>query len=156
VAESVVVIKMLLQTQSGEHKEIIKHMAKLVDSITVPAAKAAILWVMGEYCERVPKIAPDVLRKMAKTFAAEEPQVKMQTINLAAKLCLTNPEQCSLLAQYVFNLAKYDANYDIRDRARFMRVFVFPSSEQGRDSPIFLQFYLSFFYLFSIFFLNGF
>ena len=64
--------------QSGDHSEIIKHMARLVDSIEVPAAKAAILWVMGEYCERVPKIAPDVLRKMAKTFTNEDPAVKMQ------------------------------------------------------------------------------
>lgn len=55
-------------------------MARLVDSIEVPAAKAAILWVMGEYCERVPKIAPDVLRKMAKSFTNEDPAVKMQVI----------------------------------------------------------------------------
>ena len=68
--------------QSGDHSEIIKHMARLVDSIEVPAAKAAILWVMGEYCERVPKIAPDVLRKMAKTFTNEEPAVKMQVNGL--------------------------------------------------------------------------
>lgn len=48
---------------------------------------------MGEYCERVPKIAPDVLRKMAKTFTAEEDIVKLQTVNLAAKLYLTNSKQ---------------------------------------------------------------
>ena len=69
---------MYIFPQSGDHSEIIKHMARLVDSIEVPAAKAAILWVMGEYCERVPKIAPDVLRKMAKTFTNEDPAVKMQ------------------------------------------------------------------------------
>ena len=68
--------------QSGDHSEIIKHMARLVDSIEVPAAKAAILWVMGEYCERVPKIAPDVLRKMAKSFTNEDPAVKMQVNRL--------------------------------------------------------------------------
>ena len=34
-------------------------------------ARASILWLLGEYAERVPKIAPDVLRKMAKTFATE-------------------------------------------------------------------------------------
>ncbi|XP_059089750.1 AP-3 complex subunit beta-2-like [Tigriopus californicus] len=126
VAESVVVIKKLLQSQTGDHKEIITHMAKLVDSIQVPAARAAIVWVLGEYCERVPKIAPDVLRKMAKSFVNETPEVKTQTLNLALKLCLTNPGQTKLIAQYVFNLARYDQNYDIRDRARFMRVFVFP------------------------------
>lgn len=56
-------------------------------------ARASILWLMGEYCERVPKIAPDVLRKMAKTFTAEEDIVKLQTVNLAAKLYLTNSKQ---------------------------------------------------------------
>lgn len=35
VAESVVVIKKLLQTQPAHHGEIIKRMAKLLDSITV-------------------------------------------------------------------------------------------------------------------------
>lgn len=138
VAESVVVIKKLLQTQPTQHSEIIKHMAKLFDNITVwfiffslctfdffvfvqneilrtnwheityfcqhaelvccpnlqvPMARASILWLMGEYCERVPKIAPDVLRKIAKTFTAEEDIVKLQTVNLAAKLYLTNSKQ---------------------------------------------------------------
>lgn len=35
VAESVVVIKKLLQMQPNQHSEIIKHMAKLFDNITV-------------------------------------------------------------------------------------------------------------------------
>ena len=38
VAESVVVIKKLLQTQPTQHSEIIKHMAKLFDKITVQCA----------------------------------------------------------------------------------------------------------------------
>lgn len=71
MAESVVVIKKLLQSQPDEHQEIISHMAKLMDHITVPQARASILWLLGEYSERVPKIAPDVLRKMAKTFIIE-------------------------------------------------------------------------------------
>nr|CAD7200958.1 unnamed protein product [Timema douglasi] len=127
VAESVVVIKKLLQTQPSEHKDIIIHMAKLVDFITVPQARASILWLLGEYSDRVPKIAPDVLRKMAKVFVDEEDIVKLQILNLAVKLFLTNPKQTKLLSQYVFSLARYDQNYDIRDRARFLRQFIFPS-----------------------------
>lgn len=46
-------------------------MAKLLDFITISAARASILWLIGEYSERVPKIAPDVLRKLAKTFIDE-------------------------------------------------------------------------------------
>lgn len=59
----------------------------------VPMARASILWLIGEYCEHVPRIAPDVLRKMAKSFTAEEDIVKLQVINLAAKLYLTNSKQ---------------------------------------------------------------
>ncbi|CAJ0966284.1 unnamed protein product [Ranitomeya imitator] len=131
VAESVVVIKKLLQMQPAQHSEIIKHMAKLTDNIQVPMARASILWLIGEYCEHVPKIAPDVLRKMAKSFTNEEDIVKLQTINLAAKLYLTNSKQTKLLTQYVLNLAKYDQNYDIRDRTRFIRQLIVPTEKSG-------------------------
>ncbi|XP_075326505.1 AP-3 complex subunit beta-2 isoform X7 [Odontesthes bonariensis] len=131
VAESVVVIKKLLQMQPEKHSDIIKHMAKLTDNIQVPMARASILWLIGEYCEHVPKIAPDVLRKMAKSFTSEEDIVKLQIINLAAKLYLTNSKQTKLLTQYVLNLAKYDQNYDIRDRARFIRQLIVPTEKSG-------------------------
>ncbi|XP_059906540.1 AP-3 complex subunit beta-1 isoform X2 [Gadus macrocephalus] len=131
VAESVVVIKKLLQTQPTQHSEIIKHMAKLFDKITVAMARASILWLIGEYCERVPKIAPDVLRKMAKSFTSEEDIVKLQIVNLAAKLYLTNSKQTKLLTQYILNLGKYDQNYDIRDRTRFIRQLIVPNEKSG-------------------------
>lgn len=65
--------------------------------LQVPMARASILWLIGEYCEHVPKIAPDVLRKMAKSFTGEEDIVKLQVINLAAKLYLTNSKQVSTI-----------------------------------------------------------
>ncbi|XP_060091844.1 AP-3 complex subunit beta-1 [Heteronotia binoei] len=129
VAESVVVIKKLLQTQPAHHGEIIKRMAKLLDSITVPVARASILWLTGEYCERVQKIAPDVLRKMAKSFTAEDDLVKLQILNLGAKLYLTNSKQTKLLTQYILNLGKYDQSYDIRDRTRFIRQLIVPNEK---------------------------
>lgn len=57
--------------------------------------------------------------------------MKLQILNLAAKLCLTNSKQTKLLCQYVFNLAKYDQNYDIRDRARFLRQLILPPGGDG-------------------------
>ncbi|KAJ8923706.1 hypothetical protein NQ315_010287 [Exocentrus adspersus] len=131
VAESVVVIKRLLQTQAADPKEIITHMARLLDSITVAQARAAILWLLGEHSQKVPRIAPDILRKMAKTFSDESDIVKMQVMNLAVKLYITNPEQTSLLCQYIFNLARYDQNYDIRDKARLFKQFI-----PGQDGKI--------------------
>lgn len=60
--------------------------------------------------------------------------VKLQILNLSVKLYLTNPQQTELLCQYVFNLARYDENYDIRDRARFLKPFIFPLD--GKDTVL--------------------
>ena len=85
----------------------------------VPAARAAILWVLGEYSERVPKVAPDVLRKMAKNFTQEETEVKMQVLNLATKLALVNPEQTELLAQVVFFKRVLWGNFRLQTPSQF-------------------------------------
>jgi hypothetical protein len=58
--------------------------------------------------------------------------VKLQILNLAVKLFLTNPEQTKLLCQYVLTLARYDQNYDIRDRSRLLRQVLFPQNENSK------------------------
>ena len=107
-------------------------------------ARATILWIIAEFCSRNFKayqLAPDVLRKFSKRFSSETNLVKLQILNLAAKIHVAsldrfhlpffqdNDEKAKvfdrnrlvLLTTYIFNLAKYDLNYDIRDRARFLR-----------------------------------
>jgi vesicle coat complex subunit len=71
VAESVVVIKKLMQTQPSAHRGILVQMACLMEKVAVPQARASILWLLGEYSESVPKIAPDVLRSVAESFVNE-------------------------------------------------------------------------------------
>jgi len=56
-------------------------------------------------------------------------------MNLAVKLFLTNPAQTTLLCQYVLKQAKYDQNYDIRDRSRFLNNILFPP-EQFKDNVL--------------------
>ena len=72
-------------------------------------ARASILWLIGEYSDSVPKMAPDVLRKMAKCFITEEDIVKLQILNLAAKLYLTNSKQVGgeWLGEYHLMLKSY-------------------------------------------------
>ena len=65
------VIKKLLQMKPREHKDLIVQVSRMVDSLTVPMARASVLWMIGEYCNLVPKIAPDILRKAAKNFTNE-------------------------------------------------------------------------------------
>ena len=58
----------------------------------------------------------------------------LQVVNLAVKMYLTKPAQTKLISQYVFNLAKFDQNYDQRDRARFVRAILFPQGEPHKIS----------------------
>ena len=134
VGESVIVIKKLLQMQSSDKSSIIKRMTKLLDTVTVPLARASILWLVGEYVEKVPKLAPDVLRMMAKSFSLEEDIVKLQILNLGAKAWIVNNKKITLLVPYILAQAKYDLNYDIRDRERFIRKVLCPNSEN--PSPL--------------------
>lgn len=60
-------------------------------------------------------------RQEQMSFCLQETIVKHQILNLAAKLYVVNAKQTHLLVQYVFNLAKYDTNYDTRDKARLLR-----------------------------------
>lgn len=48
-------------------------------------ARASILWLFSEYCEHVSRIAPDVLRKTAKSFTAEEDIFNLQVMNLVGQ-----------------------------------------------------------------------
>ena len=58
----------------------------MVDKVTVPAARASILWLIGEYSERISKLAPDVLRKMAKTFPDEVSAHSLEGTNAKSRV----------------------------------------------------------------------
>eukprot|EP00727_Mastigamoeba_balamuthi_P004329 m51a1_g13894 Adaptor protein complex 3 (AP-3), beta subunit (1175) ;mRNA; r:711313-716670 len=123
--------------ESERDVRVIKQLARLLEKITAPAARASIVWVAGEYCAKVPQRATDVLRSLARNFADEEPLVKLQVITLGAKLFLTLCEgaaggideetrgRTESIFRYVLQLSKYDANYDVRDRARVVRQLLY-------------------------------
>ncbi|KIM27499.1 hypothetical protein M408DRAFT_24439 [Serendipita vermifera MAFF 305830] len=113
--------------------EIVESLARQLDDVRHPRAKACVFWLVGQYAEDtsgnvgspVPGMAswaPDVLRRALKTFADDEKLVKLQTMTLAAKLILLAPESDIIgkLGLYCFNLARYDQDYDVRDRGRLL------------------------------------
>ncbi len=118
VAESVVVIKKLLQMQPEQHSDIIKHMAKLIDNIQVELRSKLPVFTLKQtlvliVCVCVsgahgpsehpvadrrilrtrPQNRPRRPEKDGQNFNNEEDIVKLQIINLAAKLYLTNSKQ---------------------------------------------------------------
>ena len=131
VAEAVIAIRQLLQ-QHPQHDPLISRLAKRLGVTASPQARSAIVWILGEFQHkpRVAAMAPDALRQLAKGFRGEACEVKYQILNLAAKTALYAPESkpVSLLLQYVLELARYDSDYDLRDRARLLRTFMLGST----------------------------
>ncbi|KAK1233001.1 AP-3 complex subunit beta [Marasmius sp. AFHP31] len=157
VGNAVLVLKTLVQRRlssapstastSNTSLDIIAQLARKIDDIRHPSARSCIVWLVGQYAasdesgvgpSSIAHWAPDVLRKTAKSFGEEDPSVKLQIIVLAAKLLVLCPDdlRLQLLSRYVFSLARYDLNYDVRDRGRMISSLVrsvLPSS--GMDDP---------------------
>ncbi|KAI9889620.1 MAG: AP-3 complex subunit beta [Vezdaea aestivalis] len=87
VAESLTVIRHLIQQDPGNHATTVIRLAKKLDTITSPDARASIIWLVGEFAgiNGANNVAPDVLRILTKGFAEESEVAKLQIVLLGAK-----------------------------------------------------------------------
>lgn len=90
VAESLTVIRHLIQQDPQGHVKTVIRLAKNLDATSNPQARASIIWLVGEFSgvDDKDNIAPDVLRILAKGFADEPEAAKLQILLLAAKVYL--------------------------------------------------------------------
>lgn len=64
-------------------------MVRRLDSIKVPAARAMIIWMVGEYNSVgniIPKMLATVLKYLAWCFSKEAPETKLQILNTFIKV----------------------------------------------------------------------
>lgn len=90
VAESLTVIRHLIQQNPQAHVQTVIRLAKNLDTTTNSEARASIIWLVSEFSglPEEDNIAPDVLRILAKGFADESEAAKLQIVLLAAKVYL--------------------------------------------------------------------
>lgn len=156
VASSLDVIRQLIQRDPRSHSETIVKLAKNLDSLVAPAARANIIWLVGEFAASSPgkDISVDVLRILTRTFADENEIVQQQILLLAARVYLRYlnrlkvPEAATNgdlplgvdhdsnhpipnLYSHILLLCRYSTSYDLRDRARaFRNLLSTPSSTE--------------------------
>lgn len=152
-AESLTVIRHLIQQDSTAHTSTVVRLAKNLDSATDPQARATIIWLVSEFAglNGEDNIAADVCRILLKGFAEEADIAKRQILLLTAKVYLHHlnrviesrksqeaegeaAEPTSLnevedhpvaqLWNYVLLLVRYDTSYDLRDRARLFKALL--------------------------------
>lgn len=88
VSEALTVIRHLIQQDPAAHEQTVMQLVKHLGSITSPAARATIIWLVGEFAGIERSFAPDVLRILVKGFADEPELVKQQLVLLGAKVYL--------------------------------------------------------------------
>jgi AP-3 complex subunit beta len=105
--------------------------------------------LIGELQHLLQKQCPDILRILATTFVDEKVETRIQIVNLSVKLALnynnstTNTEEEAadgenilLLTTYILEMARYDTDTDLRDRARFLTALMglAPSNEEKNSN----------------------
>ncbi|QIW98949.1 hypothetical protein AMS68_004467 [Peltaster fructicola] len=92
VGEAVEVVRHMIQREPEQHRKTVIRLAKNLDTLVSPTARASIIWLVGESAghDFENNIAPDVLRILVKGYAAETDIVKEQIVLLGAKVYLHN------------------------------------------------------------------
>jgi AP-1 complex subunit beta-1 len=116
VQESVIVIKDIFRRYPNRYESIIATLCDNLDTLDEPMAKASMIWIIGEYAERIDN-ADELLDTFLETFEEEDPAVQLQLLTATVKCFLKNPEDTQDMVQKVLDMATEESdNPDLRDR----------------------------------------
>jgi AP-1 complex subunit beta-1 len=116
VQEAIIVIRDIFRKYPNRYESIIATLCENLESLDEPEAKAAMIWIIGEYSDRIDN-APELLENFVTHFDDEQAQVQLQLLTAVVKLFLKRPEDAKELVGQVLNLATSNAdNPDLRDR----------------------------------------
>ena len=116
VQESIIVIKDIFRRYPNKYESIIAPLCENLDTLDEPEAKASMIWIIGEYAERIDN-ADELLDTFLDTFEDEDPVVQLQLLTATVKCFLKNPEDTQDMVQKVLDMATEESdNPDLRDR----------------------------------------
>ncbi|CAG8806538.1 30772_t:CDS:2, partial [Racocetra persica] len=117
VQEAIVVIKDIFRKYPHKYEGIIPTLCQNLDALDEPEAKASLIWIIGEYAERIEN-ADELIVTFSDTFRDENSQVQLQLITATVKLFLKKPQSTQNIVQRALQTATSECdNPDIRDRA---------------------------------------
>jgi len=118
VQEAIIVIKDIFRKYPGRYEDIIRD---IFDSLSVydepePEAKSSMIWIIGEYAERIDNSA-ELLASFLESFHEEPAVVQQQLLTATVKLYLKCTNTPKDLVHRVFKAATEECNNpDLRDR----------------------------------------
>lgn len=134
VQEAIIVIKDIFRRYPNTYESIIATLCESLDTLDEPEAKASMIWIIGEYAERIDN-ADELLESFLESFPEEPPQVQLQLLTATVKLFLKKPtEGPQQMIQAVLNNATVETdNPDLRDRAYIYWRLLSTDPEAAKD-----------------------
>ncbi|KAL4433786.1 hypothetical protein ABPG75_000227 [Micractinium tetrahymenae] len=134
VQESIIVIKDIFRRYPNRYESIIGTLCDSLESLDEPEAKASMIWIIGEYAERIDN-ADELLEQFLESFPEETAQVQLQLMTATVKLFLKKPvEKPQQLIQLVLTYATQETdNPDLRDRAYIYWRLLSTDPEAAKD-----------------------
>eukprot|EP01083_Nonionella_stella_P035961 98097_1 len=116
VQEAVIVIKDIFRRYPNRFERVIVDLCENLETLDEPEAKASMIWIVGEYAERIDD-APERLEFFMESFNDESALVQLQLLTATVKLFLKRPDGTQDLVKKVLELATENTdNPDLRDR----------------------------------------
>ena len=116
VQEATVVIRNIFRKYPNRYESIISTLCENLDSLDEPEAKAAMIWVIGQYADRIDN-SDVLLDDFLFSFADEPVEVQLSLLTATVKLFIQRPTKGQELVPKVLKWATEEVdNPDLRDR----------------------------------------
>ncbi|KZP24850.1 Adaptor protein complex beta subunit [Athelia psychrophila] len=118
VPEAIIVIKDIFRRYPGKYEGIIPTLCEQLDVLEEPEAKAAMIWIIGQYADRIDN-ADELLDDLIYTFKEDPVEVQLSLLTASVKLFIykAQSESAKELVHKVLKWATEEVdNPDLRDR----------------------------------------
>ena len=116
VQEATVVIRNIFRKYPNQYESIIGQLCENLDSLDEPEAKAAMVWVIGQYADRI-EDSDVLLDDFLFSFHDEPIEVQLALLTATVKLFLHRPTKGQQLVPKILKWATEETdNPDLRDR----------------------------------------
>ncbi|KAH3020267.1 hypothetical protein KXV73_002346 [Aspergillus fumigatus] len=116
VQEATVVIRNIFRKYPNQYESIISNVIQNIDELDEPEAKAAIIWIIGQYADRIEN-SDGLLQDYLATFHDETVEVQLALLTATVKLFIQRPTKGQQLVPQVLKWCTEETDDpDLRDR----------------------------------------
>lgn len=116
VQEATVVIRNIFRKYPNQYESIIGNVIQNIDDLDEPEAKAAIIWIIGQYADRIEN-SDGLLQDYLATFHDETVEVQLALLTATVKFFIQRPTKGQELVPQVLKWCTEETDDpDLRDR----------------------------------------